>query len=89
MPKFRRVCAWRDSGVSLKDLAEEDRVLVADGIADFLHGTVVAFKQTLGAATRSFCTQINGLSPLACLKRRRKLRRLMLTRSAGVSRENV
>jgi hypothetical protein len=31
----------------LKDLAEEDCVLVADGIADFLHGVVVAFEETL------------------------------------------
>jgi len=34
--------------VSLKQLAEEHDILIADGVADLLHAAMVAFKETLG-----------------------------------------
>ena len=48
------VGAGRGAGVALEDGAEEGNVLVADGVADFLHGAMVAFEQPLRGGNAEF-----------------------------------
>jgi len=52
--------------VTPKDHAKKGCVLVADGIADFLHGAVVVFKQTLGGSDAEFL-QIDQRAVSGCL----------------------
>src|SRR6185312_17243474 len=42
------VGAGGDAGVALEEAAEIGRILIADGVADFLHGAMVALQQALG-----------------------------------------
>src|SRR5215471_19124824 len=48
------VSARCDARVPLEKAAEESDVLVADGVADFLHAAVVAFQQPLGRGDAQF-----------------------------------
>src|ERR1700749_4632071 len=46
--------AGRNAGVALEETAEEDDVLIAHGVADFLHGFVIAFQHALGGGDAEF-----------------------------------
>ena len=54
-PEPSPVGARGRSGVALEELAEIGDILITDGVADFLHGAVVALQQALGGGDRSFC----------------------------------
>src|SRR5258705_8096305 len=53
-PEAAAVGAGGDSGVALKELTEKRCVLVADGVANFPHGTMIAFQQSLGRGYAKF-----------------------------------
>jgi len=38
------VCAGRDAGMPLEQLPEEGQILVANGVANLLHGAMIAFQ---------------------------------------------
>jgi len=54
------VGAGGNSGVALEELAEEGGVLVADGIADFVHRAMVAFEEALGCGYAQLLQIVQG-----------------------------
>src|SRR6266480_2172224 len=46
-PEPLPICARGDAGMSLEERAEKGDILITDGVANLLHGAMVAFEQTL------------------------------------------